>query len=290
MAHADIRVIINPASGINRRKLSVIAEVEKVLGKSAEVVYTRKQGHATRLAKEAVDKKYKAVVAVGGDGSINECASALVHTDTALGIIPAGSGNGLARCLEIPFRIEKAVECIRQFNTLKMDAFTINKHWVFSIAGFGLDARIARQYALEKQRGFYPYLRLTLQEYLNADDIPFELSVNARKIRSKALFVSIANSNQFGYDTIVSDKARVDDGLLDLCIFNKVPLIQIPVIAPLFFLHKLDYTDYYYHEQAATIKVSKRKGRYVNIDGEAVRMSKKLRIKIHPGVLNVIVC
>lgn len=289
MPHADIRVIVNPVSGINRRKQAIVAEVEKVFGRKAEVVFTRKQGHATRLAKEAVDKKFKAVVAVGGDGSINECAKALVHTDTALGIIPAGSGNGLARCLGIPFRIENAVECIRAFNTLKMDAFTINKHWVFSIAGFGLDARIARQYALEKQRGFYPYLRLTLQEYLNADDIPFELSVNGKEMRSKALFVSIANSNQFGYDTIVSDKAKVDDGMLDLCIFNKVPLIQIPVIAPLFFLHKLNYTDYYHHEQATSIKVSKRKGRYVNIDGEAIKMSQKLKIKIHPGALKVIV-
>ena len=285
----NIRVIINPVSGPAFRKREIIKNIEHTFSESAEIVFSRKRGDAGKLSANAVKKGFDAVVAVGGDGSVNECASALVHTNVALGIIPAGSGNGLARCMKIPFRTERAIECIKDFNIQNIDSIRINDRWVFSIAGFGLDARIAKLYAREKSRGFYPYLKLTLKEYLDFKPIPFVLRANNREISKNALFVSISNSNQFGYNTIIAEKARVDDGKADICIFEKVPLLQIPMVAPFFFLHKLDYTGFYESFQTDEMQVSYRKGKYMNIDGEAVKMKRKLNIKVHPASLKVIV-
>jgi YegS/Rv2252/BmrU family lipid kinase len=289
MDERKIRVIINPASGLDRRKRSLIAVLKPVLPGQSDIVFTKKKGDGVRLSAEAVKNGFDTVVAVGGDGSINECARALVNTDVALGIIPAGSGNGLARCMQIPFRIDNAVKCVLDFKIQTIDAVRINKEWAFSIAGFGLDARIAKLYAREKQRGFYPYLKLTLQEYLNYDPIYFKLKNDGKKISGKALFVSIANSNQFGYNTVIANNAKIDDGLLDVCIFYKVPLLKIPVIAPFLFLHKLDYSGYMDSFQTREFEVTYRKGHLMNIDGEAVRMKRKLKVTLHPAVLKVIV-
>jgi YegS/Rv2252/BmrU family lipid kinase len=289
MLEERIRVIINPVSGVESRKREIIAQLEKSFTGKAEIVFSRKKGDAGVLAADAVKNNFSAVIAVGGDGSINECASELVNTEVALGIIPAGSGNGLARCLHIPFNVEKAVDCIMTFNTHKIDSIRINDCWVFSISGFGLDARVAKLYSKEKKRGFYPYFKLTLQEYLKFKTIPYEIFINERKIRGKALFVSIANSNQFGYKTVIAGNAKVDDGLVDVCIFEKVPLLQIPVIAPFFFLHKLDYTGYMQVYQASGFQVLSRQGKLMNIEGEAVKMKRKLDIQVHPSSLRVII-
>ena len=205
--------IINPVSGIGKQKI-VEPTLEQYLNKDKfdySIVYTEYAHHATEICRDAAQKGINTIVVVGGDGSINDCVRGLINTDTKLGIIPAGSGNGLARCLHIPLDIKKAIEVINNYNSLNIDTINLNDMPYASVAGVGFDALIAKEFTGNKTRGFQTYLRLVLKDFINYKPKKYHLIVDGKEMEKEALFISFMNSNQFGYNAIIAPKASLTD-------------------------------------------------------------------------------
>lgn len=284
------KIIVNPVSGV--RKKNVIGNYAKRIldGEQFDydIVYTKKAGHATELARKASVEKYDVVIAAGGDGTINEVAKGLVHTNTRMGFIPIGSGNGLAHHLKISTNPASALEAINRFNIRKIDTVKINNEMFVSIAGIGFDARIARKFSKSKHRGFLAYFGIVSREYPYYKPKKYQLVIDGNPLFKKALLISFANSNQFGYNTQIAPDAKIDDGLIDVCIVHKVPLIELPIIAHLLYWNQIDKSKYVEIIKAREIKVLQNRNRYINLDGESVKLGKQLNIQIDPMSLNII--
>lgn len=286
-----ILFIINPISGSKSlgkipKRIKAGIDTNKY---EIEIKFTKKAGHASILATKAVKNKIDIIVAVGGDGTMNEVASSLIHSDSYLGIIPVGSGNGLARHLGIPLSVNKAIQLINKGHSQEIDTATMNEKPFISIAGVGYDALIARKFANNKKRGFSNYLRIVVQTFIKYKPKRYLIKIDGNTIKTKALFVSFANSNQFGYQAQIAPKAKLNDGLLDICIAQKPALFEMPLIANLVLLKMVDKSPHVKIIQAKEVIIDRKKGKYVNIDGEAIRMKKKLKIKINPSSLKVII-
>lgn len=288
----SVRFIVNPfagtkpksripeiiQSGINREKYDV------------EICLTKSAGHAEQLSIEAVENGTDIVVAVGGDGTINEVASQVIHTETVLGIIPVGSGNGLARHLGIPISPVKALQLINEATISAIDTATINGRPFVSIAGIGFDALVAEKFSSNKKRGFFSYLRIVLKEYKNYEPKRYQLKFDdGQLINTRAFFISFANSNQFGNNTLIAPQAKLDDGKLDICIVQKPRIFDMPHVANLLLLKRIHKSSLVQiiPAKGLTIKMSGRKT--VNLDGEAIELKKKLEITVHPLSLNIII-
>jgi YegS/Rv2252/BmrU family lipid kinase len=266
--------------------------VEKHLDRSVydyNIHFTEKEGDAERFAFDSVSRSSSVLVAVGGDGTVNEISRALIGTDTKLGIIPYGSGNGLARHLGIPLITRKAFEILNQGITTSIDTGTINNINFVNVAGAGFDAKVANRYAKSGERGFKSYFRIIVTEYLSYKPREFSITFNDRKIIRKAIFVSFANSSQFGYNTVIAPGASLKDGLIDLVIVKRFPSIEIPRAIHLLYTNKIDHSEYVERYRSDEITLERSKGQKVNIDGEAVNMGKSLQVKVNPLSMQVIV-
>jgi len=286
-----ILFIINPVSG-KRSSKNILNEINSGINSGKYIVdvkYSESAIHVTTLATDAVEAKTDIIVAVGGDGTINEVASCLIHSKSVLGIIPTGSGNGLARHVGIPLSIPKAVKLINEAHYKLIDTATINDKAFISIAGVGFDALIARKFATSKKRGFTTYLQYVTNSFIKYQPKTYQLKINEKVIKTKALFISFANSNQFGYNAQIAPNAKLDDGMLDICIVQKPNLFEMPLITNLVFLKRIDKSQHVDIIPAAEVTVERKKGKYVNIDGEAVKMSKKLEVKVVPLSLKIII-
>jgi diacylglycerol kinase (ATP) len=282
--------IVNPFSGVGRQKAIERHLAGKLNHKlfDYEVKYTERPHHATELCHDALQQNVDLIVAVGGDGTVNETARLLIGRETLLGIIPSGSGNGLARHLRIPLETDKAIEVLNGMKVKKIDAVEANDQFFFSIAGVGFDAFVAKKFAGQKKRGFMKYAQIATEEYPNYKPKKFTLEIDGRKFKRRALFISFANSDQFGYNTSISPQAKIDDGLIDICIMKKVPLWQTVFLAPLFFLRLINKSPFIEIIRAREVDI-KQKNNYLNLDGEAVKVNKRLHIKVIPQAINIIV-
>lgn len=286
-----ILFIINPISGVGKQK-SVEKAIEKVLDKTIfdyEIQYTEYAHHATAISLQAALKGYDVVVAVGGDGSINDCVKGLIGTNVTLGIIPTGSGNGLARHLNIPLNIEYAIEILNQRKRTIIDTVKVNNKIYASIAGIGFDALIAREFKKSKVRGFNTYFALVLQHYAFYEPKEYTLDIDGQRIETDALFISFANANQFGYNTVIAPTARLDDGMLEVSIVKKVPIMLLPWTAQLLFMKNFDKSIFVTTYKAKEVKVYDNDAKLVNLDGESVKMDKELHFSIVPKSLNVLI-
>lgn len=286
-----IKFIINPISSFGRKKI-----IEKLVRETLaedkyyyEIVYTVEPGQGTALAKGASETGYDTVVAVGGDGSINEIAKGLIGTATKLGIIPAGSGNGLARHLKIPFNPTDAIKLILEDNTKKIDTININNEKFVSIAGIGYDGFVAKEYAKAGKHGFWSYFKIISQNYLEYKPKKYNLNIDGNELTVKALMINFANSSQFGYNTSISPNASLEDGLIDVCILKKIPVVELPLLAQLLFIKQIHRTKYVKIIQAKHIIVERKRNRYINLDGESVKLGKRLEITVNPKSLNLLV-
>ncbi len=286
-----IHFIINPVSGTGRHE-DLISAVDRYMDQEQYdpvISISESPRHAILLARQAVGSKADAVVTAGGDGSINEIAQAILGTETALGIIPAGSGNGLAHHLHIPFRISKAFEVINAFRTKTIDTLEINGKTCVSIAGVGFDAVVAQKFAKNEQRGFQTYFRITLGEYPSYKPRKYTLRIDGVKYREKALFISFANSNQFGYNAYIAPHAELDDGLMDVCIVRKIPMARVAFLANLLFMKQIDKSKYVRIIKGKHVLLKGNSPGIVNIDGETEETGEELEIVIKPLSLRVIV-
>lgn len=283
-------IIVNPISGIGRQK-----KIETLLKDNLNqdlfdytVRYTERIHHGTDLAREAVEQGCDCVVAVGGDGSVNDVAQGLKDTGITMGIIPCGSGNGLARSLKIPLKPALAIRQLNQMNEHTIDSIVINDRWLsVNAAGVGFDAYIARLMHAAKTRGFAAYTNLILREYASYESNIYRLSIDGHTIDRKAWFIAIANGRQFGYNLSVAPKADLCDGLIDISIIDKIPLDHIAITAPLAFMNLLDHSQHAEMFRAREVTIEGNVHKWVNIDGEGENLGKELHFVNNPQSVKI---
>lgn len=281
--------IINPVSGIGKQ-VGIEQTIKTSLDASrfnVQVLYTQAPKDGTRLALEAI-KTCDIIVAVGGDGSVNDVAKALIHTDKILGIIPSGSGNGLARHLGLSLNIKEALNRLQNGVVTAIDTLAINDKPCVSIAGVGFDAEIAERFNKCKKRGIIKYSEITLAKYLLYHPKKYRLSFNGYKLKTRALMINFANSNQFGYSFQIAPNADLTDGLMDVVVMKKPHLLRSLIEAVRFLRNTIHRSTYCQTYQTAKLKLKQKNPNWMNIDGEAVWMPREITITVQPESLNVI--
>ena len=223
-----IHFIINPISGNGKHNLTrtVLEKYFPAKGFKITVDYSNHKHHAVILTRNAITENPDYIVACGGDGTINEVASCLVNTKIKLGIIPIGSGNGLASNLKIPKLLEQATEVIRNGKTQFIDIGKVNQHYFFSNMGIGIDALIIKKYDSYQKRTLSAYIRASLEASIKFKPIKSILSFNNQLINCNAFMLFVANSNEMGYGMSLTPNASLTDGKLDLLIIQKISLVN----------------------------------------------------------------
>lgn len=286
-----ILFIINPISG-GRKKDSFPALVLRTLDQSkfeSQCIYSEYRGHARIVATKAVGEGVDIVAAVGGDGTINEVASAVENTTTALAIIPWGSGNGLARFLNIPLKTGAALMNLNTASLQHIDSATINEKKFFNMAGMGFDAHISAHFAQNITRGLIGYVKATLREITLYKPQVYTIEIDGRRLQRRAFMVSFANSSQFGNNAHVAPNASVKDGLLDVCIIGPFPLYYFPVIVYHMFRKTAHQSKYVEIIPGREIRINRELSGPVHLDGEPEMMGREFTIQVKPLSLAVMV-
>ena len=282
--------IINPISG-GKKKDGVPELIDQNLDKNvfdANIVYSDGVSHARIIAGEAANK-FDVVVAVGGDGTVNEISSAIVGSSTALGVVPFGSGNGLARFLGIPMNTAESIKALNAFKTETIDSGQMNGLPFFNMAGMGFDAHIAEVFSHGKKRGFLTYIKSTMQEIMNYKSQEYRIEIDGNIYEREAFIISIANSSQWGNDVHISPKASVQDGLLDVCVIQKFPVWRLPEIGARLMLKTIEASKFIEIIRGKDIKITRQSAGPIHLDGEPQVMDTNIHINIIPGSLKVIV-
>ncbi|MCK7558903.1 YegS/Rv2252/BmrU family lipid kinase [Chitinophaga sedimenti] len=287
-----ILIIINRKAGTDREK-RMEQHVQRYLPENQFEVNTRHLeylGHGADLAREAVRDGVHVVVAVGGDGSINEIAQGLVGGSTALAIVPRGSGNGLARALKIPLDVPKALQLVAANKQLPMDVGYANEYLFLSNAGVGFDALIADRFRHSKKRGLVNYARLILSYFRRYRPEAYDMQIDGSAQKTPAFLLTVANGNQFGYEFKIAPPANVFDGVLDVCIVKPVrfwDLLPISIRSLAGNIHKSRYMQ---HERGKEIVVSSPGLDSLQVDGDAVELKgREVRFHVVPAALRIIV-
>jgi len=285
-----ILFVINSISG-GKKKLSLPAVFEANLDKnkfSATFIFTNVAGHATKIAQDAINKNIDIIVAVGGDGTINEIAQQLIGTDKILGIIPLGSGNGLARALHIPMNTKKAIAVINKLDTKLIDAAKLNQKYFFNMAGIGFDAHVSAVFAGSKTRGLKGYLKMGLKEVLSYRSQKFELNIDGQIYEREAFVISIANSSQYGNNFHISPNSSLTDGFLEICIVKPLPLYKLLFLALKMMCSTTHRSKMVEIISGKHIQIKREAAAVVHLDGEPVEMNNFIEIDILPLVLKII--
>ena len=287
----NIAFIINPISGTqNKRKLPKM--IKETLDHSQwleNIVFTERAGHAEELARQFMRMGFDAVVAVGGDGTVNEVARGLRDSNTAMGIIPMGSGNGFARHLNIPVRAHRAIEMLNRSEPIKVDYGLANGKLFVSTCGTGFDALIADQFAGSTRRGFMTYLQNIFKDVLRYRPESYHLHGKAIDITHKAFLMTFANASQWGYEAYIAPKASLQDGLMDICVMSSSALLGAPELALRLFTRSIDNSLFMDTLRAREVWVERETASAFHIDGDPVEMPKDIHVQIIPDGLTVLV-
>ncbi len=284
-----ILFIINPFSGIGKQKI-VEELVNTKLNKdlfTSTIIYTEYAGHAIEIAKDAIGN-YDIVVAVGGDGSINEVSQSLINSDIILGIIPAGSGNGFARHLKIPLVPEKAIELINKLNITTIDTVEINNRKFVNIAGIGFDAEMGHKFSTLTERGLLGYSKAVLSSVKDLKTEVREIVADNIKIKKDVFLIAIANATQYGFNAQISPSSVVDDGVLELIIIEKFPIIAAPAVALKLFTGKIENSKFAKTYKVSKVKIANSGKTFAHIDGEPIELKGDINVKILPKSLKII--
>lgn len=285
----SILFIINPISG-GKSKLNFPKLAGNYLDKSlfdTEFIFTEGVGHARQIAGENNDKEI--IVAVGGDGTINEIASTLEGSGKWMGIIPCGSGNGLARAMGIPLRDIDAVSRLNNLNSTLIDSGTLNNRKFFNMAGVGFDAHISKRFAEHTGRGVSGYFQTAFREISSYQSQNYVLQIDGKSYDRNAFMISIANSSQYGNNAHISPFASVKDGLLDVCIIRPFPLYLFPVMGYRMFSKTTHKSKFVEIIKGREIRILRESSGAVHVDGEPQLMEAELNISIKPLSLSVLV-
>lgn len=251
------------------------------------LAFTEGTTHATTLASGALANGFDTVVAVGGDGTVNEVAQGLMHTPATLGIIPKGSGNGLARHLGIPMKINLALKCLFTSRAVAMDTFRINDKLSLNVSGIGFDGYIADLFGMDKKRGFKGYTRLVLNEFSQYPEFEARITSGENEISKKAFVIAIANSSQYGNNAKIAPTASICDGLLNISILKKFPAYRLDFIYS-FFSGTIDQSAYCENMKVREALIRVNAPVSYHIDGEPAGKADHFKIELTPASLNVL--
>jgi diacylglycerol kinase (ATP) len=255
----------------------------------SNVFITERPGHARELALAATARGVATIVAWGGDGTMNEIASAIAFTDTVLALVPSGSGNGLARELRIPFDPSAALALAFNGRERRIDAGQIDERLFFNVAGVGLDARVAHRFAvggLEK-RGFSRYMAITMRELADYQPDRLAISTGASTVETSSLLVAIANGREYGNGAVIAPHARLDDGLLDLVIVAARSLVRAFVELPFVFMGVIDRLGGVRIQQTDSVTIASPYPLVYHVDGEPIAGTLTISAKARPRALRV---
>lgn len=291
MNKKKIIFILNPISG-TVSKAGIPGLIEERLDKEkfdCRIAETKYAGHATELAQQAARQGIDIVVAVGGDGTVNEVGRALVNTKTAMGILPCGSGNGLARHLNLPMNLKKCIDILNDCDIHTLDYGLINRHPFFCTCGMGFDAFISMKFAEAGKRGPITYMQKILEEGLSYQPETYEIEDEEGTRRYKAFLVSAANASQYGNNAYIAPQASMSDGLLDIIIMEPFDLIEAPQVAIELFNKTLDKNLKIKTFRARHIHIHRKSEGIIHYDGDPVMADADVDISIVPKGINIIV-
>jgi diacylglycerol kinase (ATP) len=290
---------INPISGTKGKDALLHLIKEKTMAQHIpfEILPTNAAGNYAYLIEKIKAENITDVIVCGGDGTVNQIGNALLGVDVNIGIVPMGSGNGLALAAKISRKATKALAIIFKGNTALIDAFYINEKFSCMLCGLGFDAQVAHDFAKQKTRGLSTYVKQSLKNFLIAKPYEFTLTVNNNHIKTEAFFISIANSNQFGNNFTIAPKASLQDGLLDIVIVNKMSKARMlwTILKQIKIGEVRPYEDKKYHStdigyfQTAKLSIQNPTLAPLHIDGDPVETTTNFDIEIIPKAIRLLV-
>lgn len=295
--HRKFLFFINPISGEGRKKNLKLIKIIKDSTNSKnflfEIIETNEDGNYPWLIDKLINEKFTEIIVCGGDGTINKIAKLLLHTRIKIGIIPSGSGNGLALSLKIPLKTEDALNVIFNGKNKYIDAFNINDNFSCMLCGIGMDARIAQDFANDSKRGLSTYIKQSIKNFVSSNTFNFTIKINGNNFNTDAFFISIANSNQFGNNFTIAPKAILHDGLLDVIVVQKMhkakliwaigKQMKFGKISEIGELDTTQNTILYFQTDKLTI--INHDGAPLHIDGDPAVSASQFKIKILPKAL-----
>lgn len=287
----NILFIVNPISG-TQGKTAIVSLIEKLTDRSKynyQISRTQYAGHAFELAREAAQCGTDIVVAIGGDGTINEIGRALIHTNTALGIIPCGSGNGLARHIGIPMDPKKAIQLINEGMTACIDYGKIDGHPFFCTCGVGFDAFVSMKFANSSKRGPLTYLEKMLHESLTYKPEVYTIENSEGTIQRKAFLITCGNASQYGNNVYITPQASLIDGLMDITILEPFTVLDVPAIAYQLFNKTIDQNSRIKTMRTQKIIIHREHEGVFHFDGDPMMGGKTLEVEIVARGLNIII-
>lgn len=286
-----ILFIINPKSGVDRVK-ALQNLIDQHLDHSKfeyHIAHTEYAKHGTELAKKGVNDSYQIIVAVGGDGSVNDVIAGIHNTNATLAIIPKGSGNGLARSLKIPLDSAKAIELINKEKKATIDLGKADDKIFVSNAGVGFDALVARKFAKSNRRGMAIYSWIVTKYLWMYKEKVWEIEVDGVPIKERAFILTVANAAQFGYNFKIAPHANLQDGLFDIVIIKKYPKILGAVIALRAFNGTILQSKFVVHFKGKKITIRHPELSLLQMDGDVYKCGTEVKIEMQPASLHVMV-
>lgn len=282
--------IINPLSGTNRIK-ALKNDIEENLDLNSfsyEIVYTEFPKHGTSLASEAANKGFDIIVAVGGDGSVNDVIKGLYGTQAILGIIPMGSGNGLARSLKVPLKEGRAIQLINKLSVCEIDIGKADGHLFASNAGVGFDAVVTNEFSNNERRGFLAYIGIILKNIWSYKPKKWTVEIDGKISTTTSFMLTAANAVQLGYGFQIAPESQIDDGYLDLVNIKKFPVLMASVIALRAFSGTIHKSRFVTTQKIKKVRISHPELNQLQLDGENLPCGNEIIIEVLPKKLKVI--
>ncbi|MDR2854146.1 MAG: YegS/Rv2252/BmrU family lipid kinase [Prevotellaceae bacterium] len=287
-----VKVIINPVAGTKSKK-SIVESIGHLIDSErfdVEIVYTEYKGHATEITSDAIKNNTDIVLAVGGDGTINEIAKALIDTEVALGIVPCGSGNGLARDLNIPMNVQKALKVLNEAYVKKIDYGIANDNVFFCTCGVGFDAKVSEKALTQTKRGLLMYAKNCLSVFSHFKPEKYKITYEGGVFEDEAFVVTCANISQYGNNAYIAPYADWQDGKMNITILKPLSVLNAPKVVVQMFTKKLANNAKFVEYITPEAVIEMEKEGVMHLDGSAIVIDKKeIHVKIIKQGLNVIV-
>ena len=284
-----IAFVINPISG-PKKKEQVAKVIEETMSGLIpyDVLVWQEKNNFKAIQDKITSGNYTHVVAVGGDGTVNEVAKNLVNTGIVLGIIPRGSGNGLARSLGIPMDLKAAIRRVETGQVMTIDNGFINGRFFSCTAGIGFDAHIGKLFDGSKKRGLFSYVKISISELISYKSKEYTLSINEQIYKTKAFLITFANAGQYGNDFYIAPQAKLNDGLLDLVIVKPFNFIGACNLLVKVLMRKANLSKNVVTFRAESFKVLQIDKSAIHYDGEPEQIENEIEVRVNPGSLKVI--
>jgi YegS/Rv2252/BmrU family lipid kinase len=289
--HRHILAIINPVSGTGGkdkipRLIDTVVDNDR---NDVSIIATEYPGHACEIAKQAVKDKIDIVVAIGGDGTVNEVGSAVCGSDTAMAIVPCGSGNGLARHLRLSMNVSRALQVLNNGEVIPFDYCTVNGKPFFCTCGMGFDAAVSYKFSNEGTRGFITYIKTALSEYIKYKPQEYVIDIDGKKMQEKAFVIACCNAAQYGNNAYIAPRATMQDGLLDVTVMHPFSIVQSPLIGARLFLRQLGKDHHVSIYRGKRVVIERRRDDIMHIDGDPVMMPARIVVENVTKGINILV-